>query len=58
MAPSEPSRVEIWPMRVQFQNGNSNAELYVQVGFQVPVFDFIFSHKNALYKVDRLIKDP
>jgi len=31
---------------------------YVQLVFQITVFDFIFYHMNTLYKVDRLIKHP
>jgi len=34
------------------------AKLYVQIVFQVPVFDFLFSHEKSLYKVDRSIKHP
>ena len=35
-----------------------HAELYVQLVFQITIFDFIFSHKNTFYNVDRLIKNP
>jgi len=57
MAPSEPylkSKYGRWGTFLKRESKHL-AKLYVRLVFQVNVFDFIFCHKNTLYKVDRLI---